>query len=256
MCSQTCFAITVVLSLLQIHGQTLDIGPASPDSQNLAAWRKCIAASGPLYEEGNFREAARVLEEAVHYAERFPALDRRRPRTIHALAFLYQEQGRYTEAANLYLRAIRLWQQIGPTAQEDLLQSTDNLIGTYLQVENYSAARKLLQVRLREMKGATTKPEDRATLLNTQATLAVAQRHYADAERLYRESLALWEELGPAFDKNAAIVLLNRVTSLTPRTTTRVRPTHYYDPSRSWRNWTEPHSPSLHWRSTTPGCSL
>jgi hypothetical protein len=105
----------------------------SPEPENLVEWRKCIAVSGRLYEEGRLSEAERVLEKAVHYTKRFTALDLRLPTTVHALGFLYQEQSKYAEAKGCYLRAIHLWERIGPTQRDALLQSIDNLIGTYME---------------------------------------------------------------------------------------------------------------------------
>jgi hypothetical protein len=49
----------------------------------------------PSLRAGRFAETACVLEEAVHYAEHFPALDVRLPDTIHTLAFVDQQMGKY-----------------------------------------------------------------------------------------------------------------------------------------------------------------
>jgi tetratricopeptide (TPR) repeat protein len=207
MYSQLCLPIAALMCAIQMSGGASVAG--SPDPQDLAEWRKCIADSGPLYEGGHLGEAARVLEKAVKHAEHFAALDPRLPTTIHALAFLYQQQSKYAEAKRLYLRAIDLWERIGPGQHSALLQSTDNLIGTYMAAHDYSAARKLMDSRLPEMQRPAAKCGDRATLLNWRAFLAYAEHRYDDAELLFRQSLTLWEQIVPAEDKNAAIVLMN-----------------------------------------------
>ena len=185
-------------------------GCAGADSDaNLAEWRRLLADSGPLYDQGHFREAARTLEKAVHCAERFPALDPRLPTTIHALAFMYQEHGDYAEATGLYLRAIQLWEKIGPSRHAALLKSTDNLIGTYMAARNYRAATKLLMARLPEMERSAVDWRDRATLLDTRSGVSYIGHDYGEAERLLRESLALWEQHVPQENGNLAIVLMN-----------------------------------------------
>jgi tetratricopeptide (TPR) repeat protein len=207
MASTVYLSISVLLWVIQVPEAAFPSALDTP--KDIAEWKKCIADSGPLYEQGRFSEAARVLEKAVHYAEHFGALDPRLPTTIHALAFLYQQQRKYAEATRLYLRAIQLWEMIGPAQHNALLQSTDNLIATYVDSHDYRAAKKLLAWRLPEMEQSATKWRDRATLLNTRAGIADIERRYDEAELLFGESLALWEQHVPEEDQNLAIVLMN-----------------------------------------------
>lgn len=200
-------SIAVFLWVIQMPGAIIDVASGAPG--NFAEWKKCIAESGPLYEQGRFSEASHVLEKAVHYAEHFEALDPRLPTTIHALAFLYQQQSKYAEATSLYLRAIQLWERIGPAQHDALLRSTDNLIATYVDAHDHRSAKKLLAWRLPEMERSETKWRDRATLLNTRAGIADVERRYGEAELLFRESLTLWEQHVPEEDQNVAIVLMN-----------------------------------------------
>jgi hypothetical protein len=67
-------------------------------------------------------EATRALEKAVRCAEHLPA-DRRLSKSLHALAFLYREQGKHRVAASLYLRVIGLWQKMGAAGHDGLTQS-------------------------------------------------------------------------------------------------------------------------------------
>jgi tetratricopeptide (TPR) repeat protein len=207
MCSKFWFLVAALAGAGRVNATTSDT--TFPDPPHIAEWRKSIADSGPLYEAGRFDDAALVLEKAVRYAERFAPLDPRLPTTVHALAFLYQQQGKSAEAGHFYLWAIDLWKRIGSSQRDALLLSIDNLIGTYMEAQKFSAAKKLMESRLPDMEQSAKNWEARATLLNMRASLAKMEHRYGEAERLFRESLSLWEEQGPAGDKNIAIVLLN-----------------------------------------------
>jgi tetratricopeptide (TPR) repeat protein len=185
------------------------VAAAMPDSPELAEWKKCMTEGGRLYDTGRLSEAALVFEKAVHHAERFAGLDSRLPSTIHDLAFIYQMQGQYAAATRCYLRAIRLWERMGPSEHPALLRSVDNLIGTYVENHEYRAAKKLMAWRLPEMEQSAGKWKERAILLNMQAGLAQVERRYDDAERLFRQSQALWEEHLPNESQNLAICFMN-----------------------------------------------
>jgi tetratricopeptide (TPR) repeat protein len=205
MFSQIHLPIAAIVCLMQVG-----VGnepPVSADPPYLVQWRKCMAESGLLYEEGRLDEATKVLERALEYARHFAPRDPRLARTIHTLGFLYQEQGKYSAAAGQYRRAIHLWEQMDHEQHDALLLSMDNLIGTYLESGDYAAARKLMESRLPEMERSTTDWKDRATLQNMRAALAETQHRLGEAELSYRESLALWQQ--HAQDKNSAIVLMN-----------------------------------------------
>jgi tetratricopeptide (TPR) repeat protein len=190
--------------------QIFAAGSAEPgDSNTLVEWRASITNGSSLYEQGRLREAAQVLEKAVAHAERLPGLDARLPASIHALAFVYQQQGNYAQATSAYWRAIHLWEKFGPSQKDALRKSIDNLIGNYMEARDYAAAKSLLATRLPEMEETATQWRDRATLLDMQSSLAFIQRDYREAERLLSESLALWEQNFTGRDSNMAIVLMN-----------------------------------------------
>jgi tetratricopeptide (TPR) repeat protein len=191
----------------QITGETPAI--ATPDPPELGEWRKCMAEGNRLYDAGRLREATPLLEKAVHNAEHFAALDSRLPATIHDLAFLYHMQGQYADAARCYLRAIHLWEGMGPSQHSALLRSTDNLIGTYVENHEYRAAKKLMASRLPEMERSATQWRDRAVMLNMRAGLAHVEHHYDEAERWFRQSVALWEQHLPEESRNFAITVAN-----------------------------------------------
>jgi tetratricopeptide (TPR) repeat protein len=179
----------------------------TPAPETLAHWRECLAEGSRLYAAGDFTEAERAMSMAVHYAERFPPLDPRLPTAVHALGFLYHEQSKYPEAIACYLRAIHLWEKIGPSQHDALLQSIDNLIGIYIETQDYRQAKKFADFRLPEMERTATKWEDRAVIFNLKASLAALEHRYPEAESWYGQSLALWEEHRD--DRNTATLLLS-----------------------------------------------
>jgi tetratricopeptide (TPR) repeat protein len=217
MCSISWLSIAALIWVARMSVGTQATEPS--EAQDMAEWKKLVAESGPLYDEGRFTEAALALQKAIHCAEHFAALDRRLPVTIHALGFIYQKQGKYSQAAGLYLRAIQLWQKIGPSEDDALLKSVDNLLGTYIASHDYRAARKLMARRFPETPQSTANWKYRATLLNMRAGLAYIVRQYREADLLFRQSLILWEQHAPDENRNVAIVRMNvaRVLSRTKR---------------------------------------
>lgn len=175
-------------------------------ADDVARWRESLAESDRLYAAGNLTDAERALADAVRCAEQFPGLDSRLPATVHALAFVYQEQAKYPEAIKNYVRAIHLWEKISPSQHTGMLLSIDNLIGIYIETRDYRQAKKLLNIRLPEME-QSTQWEDQAAVFNLKACLDQMERRYPEAESWYRRSLDLWEEHGN--QRNVATVLMS-----------------------------------------------
>jgi tetratricopeptide (TPR) repeat protein len=173
---------------------------------DLTLYRQSLADADRYYVAGNFTAAEQSLATAVRCAERFPPLDPRLPVALHALAFLYQQHGKYPEAVANYTRAIHLWEKIGPSQHKAMLLSVDNLIGIYIETRDYKQAKKLLDVRLPEME-RSTQWEDQAVVFNLKASLAAMERRFPEAESWYRQSLDLWEQHGN--QKNAATLLIS-----------------------------------------------
>jgi hypothetical protein len=93
MFSQIHLPIAAIVCLMQVGVGNEPSVLADPPY--LAQWRECMAESGPLYEAGRWDEATKILERALEYARHFAPLDPRLARTIHAVGFLYQQQGKY-----------------------------------------------------------------------------------------------------------------------------------------------------------------
>lgn len=71
-----------------------------------ARWAEHIRTAGAALCRGDYREAERQTEAAVEAAEAFGEQDWRFVITLEKLAGLYRAQGRYNDAAPLYLRLL------------------------------------------------------------------------------------------------------------------------------------------------------
>jgi tetratricopeptide (TPR) repeat protein len=174
-------------------------------------WRKWFVEGDRLHSEGRFAEARSAMSKAVEFAERLATLDERLPAALHALGFLYQEHGSLVEAKTCYLRAVHLWEKLGPEQRVGRSKSIDNLIEIYMEDHNYTAAESLMRSRLQELEQGSTWQE-RATFFNMRAAFAFRQSHYGEAERDYQQSLTIWEEHQSEEDRNTAIVAMNLST--------------------------------------------
>jgi len=176
----------ILTSLLTLLLSSLSV---AQDSADLSDWHNRIAESNLFYNQGRLRDATLMMESALKSAERLPELDDRLPMTIHSLALLYHEQGRYTEAVSHYLRAIRLWKKIGPSQQTALVDTINHLIAAYVEAQDYRTARKLMKFVLPELDRSASTPQDRFTLLQMRAALEVINHDYERAVNTYHEAL-------------------------------------------------------------------
>jgi tetratricopeptide (TPR) repeat protein len=182
--------VILLLSLiLALPSQSL-----AQESADVEDWHQRVAASDRLYKQGRLREATVMLESALKSAERFPSDDSRRPTTIDAVAMLYQETGRYTEAISYYLRAIRLWKRIGPSQHRKFLNTMNHLISTYVETKDYRTARKLLNVVLPELDRFAMTPRDRFQVLQMRASLEAGNQDYRRAVDTYHQALEQLQE--------------------------------------------------------------
>jgi len=201
-------------ALLVTLGSALagDSGPAIQENSRPAReWRRLSVESIRMYKEGRLAEAEQTMSRAAEIANRFTPGDPRLPETLHMLGFLYQEHGKLAEAKACYLRAVHLWERLGPAHHQQLSKTIDNLLEVYVLARDVTAADRLIRTRLPEMEGSSDW-KDRATFLNMRAALAFRERRLADSELDYQQSLRLWLEHSPEQERNAAVVLLNLST--------------------------------------------
>ena len=133
---------------------------------------------------------------------------------LYWLAELYRLQGRYTEAAPLYTRALDIQERQLGADHPDVAQSLNNLALLYQSQGRYTEAAPLytraLDIQERQL-GADH--PDVAQSLNNLASLYQAQGRYAEAEPLYTYALNIRErQLGK--DYPAVATSLNNLAYL------------------------------------------
>ena len=166
-------------------------------------------------EEAKFSDAQTLFQRALAIREQ--TLDQNTPltaTTLNNLARVYWSQGQYSEAENLYKRALDIWERLEPeklnlAATLDNLASLERDLGEYLQAEEHF--RRALLVRQQFVE-----PNDTgvATILNNFGLYYNEQERYTGSGALLlRRALAIWEEvLGPEHP-NVAAALCNISTA-------------------------------------------
>ena len=115
--------------------------------------------------------------------------------SLNNLAFLYQSQGRYTEAESFFLRSLSIREKQLGADYLDTAQSLNNLALLYDYQGKYKEAEPLYLRSLdifEKQLGADHPPV--AICLNNLADLYRKQGRYAEAEPLFLRSLALFEK--------------------------------------------------------------
>ncbi len=152
------------------------------------------------YQDGDYRTALTIAQQAAHYAERNLGAEHADTlRSVNNLAFLYQAQGRYGEAEPLYERALAGYERALGPEHPDTLVSVNNLAVLYQAQGRHGEAEPLYERSL-AVREKVLGPEHPDTLrsVNNLAVLYASQGRYGEAEPLLRHALAVREKaLGP-----------------------------------------------------------
>jgi tetratricopeptide (TPR) repeat protein len=162
-------------------------------------------------EQGQFTQAAQLLQQALTLAERALGSDDVYLGAILTnLAILYRAQGRYAEAEPLYMRTLATCEQTLGLDHPETATTLQNLAILYRAQGRYAEAEPLFQRSLviSEQALPPDHPETAATLQNL-AILYREQGRYAEAEPLYQRSLAIKERVLPPDHPDIAITLNN-----------------------------------------------
>ncbi len=130
--------------------------------------------------------------------------------TLNNLAFLYNNQGRYSEAEPLYQQALAIRRRLLGEEHPDVATSLNDLAYLYYNQGRYAEAEPLLQQALairRRLLGE--EHPDVATSLNNLALLYNNQGRYAEAELLYMQALESRDQLLGANHPNTVTVRNN-----------------------------------------------
>ncbi|MHC5821704.1 MAG: tetratricopeptide repeat protein, partial [Nostoc sp.] len=167
---------SLYITLANIYKQRLDRGEAQDYQQELDLAIKYINKALELQKELG-------LEEDV-------------AASLNNLAFLYDSQGRYSEAEPLYIQALALRRQLLGDEHPDVATSLNNLAGLYDAQGRYSEAEPLyIQALALRRKLLGEEHPSVATSLNNLAYLYRSQGRYSEAEPLYIQALALTRQL-------------------------------------------------------------
>ncbi|MCL1473437.1 tetratricopeptide repeat protein, partial [Argonema antarcticum] len=164
------------------------------------------ARIGDIYkrrlQRGEAQDYQKEQELAIEYFRKAVALQKKLgletdlSDSLNNLAYLYESQGRYSEAEPLYLQALELRKRLLGDEHPDVAASLNNLAYLYESQGRYSEAEPLyLQaLELRKRLLGDEHP-DVASSLNNLANLYYYQGRYSEAEPLYLQALKLIKRL-------------------------------------------------------------
>ncbi len=116
--------------------------------------------------------------------------------SFNELAYLYNFQGRYSEAEPLYQQALQMRKRLLGESHPDVATSLNHLAGLYYSQGRYSEAEPLTQQALQMRKQLLGESHpDVATNLNNLAFLYKSQGRYSEAEPLLKQALQMRKQL-------------------------------------------------------------
>ncbi|GAB4196200.1 MAG: CHAT domain-containing protein [Coleofasciculaceae cyanobacterium] len=116
--------------------------------------------------------------------------------SLNNLASLYQSQGRYKEAEQLFVEVLAIWKHLRRDEHPDVATSLNNLALLYHAQGRYCEAEQLFVEALVMWKHLLGDEHPNvANILNNLALLYQFQGRYSQAEQLYAEVLAIWKHL-------------------------------------------------------------
>jgi len=147
---------------------------------------------GAMKQSDKIAETARVKNRLNESGLR----EEERALLLSNLARLYESQGRYKEAEEFYLKALKVVEKVLGVKHPDTATTYNNLAGLYYSQGRYEEAEdfflKALKVQ-EEMLGV--KHPDTATTYNNLAWLYYSQGRYEEAEDFFLKALKVQEEM-------------------------------------------------------------
>ena len=154
-----------------------------------------LARADQLFRRGAYREATAVMNQALHRPGTGPST-RLTVTLLNNLASLQTELENYRESEKLYLRSLRIWEQLAEADRPSRPAIQQNLLSLYLQagwLEKAEGAMRELTNRL-EQAG----PAERIHFLHCGGHLRRLQKRFPEAAVYFREAIALAGESGEA----------------------------------------------------------
>ena len=177
---------------------------------DVAQWNEYMKKGQLAYQQGRYAEARTQLLAALKEAEAFSSTDRRLGSTLNNLAEVNRATGRYTEAEDLYRRALKNYlKAVGPD-HAWTMAILNNLGVLYEKMGRYSDAellyKRLLATIIRTL--GLEHPQV-ATALTNLAQIYSLQDRLHDAESLSQRSLAIQLRVLGTEHPNVAVNLSN-----------------------------------------------
>ena len=152
------------------------------------------------YQQGDYRQAERLLVLARQEAEKLGPEDPRLATTLNNLAQVYHAQGKYEEAEPLYQRSLAINEKALGKDHSVVAGDLNNLAQLYHDLGKYDEAEALytrtLAIIDKGLAEGLLLPEHPyvAGTLNHLAEMYRLQGKYAEAEPIYKRSLATMEK--------------------------------------------------------------
>jgi tetratricopeptide (TPR) repeat protein len=175
-----------------------------------AAWTEAMSEGRSLQNQGRFREAADLFQNALQEAERPPRSPARQAAALYQLATVNADLGSVEKAARHAQRAASiLTKNVG--ADDPLLQTVrTELAELYINSRQYSTAESLLkQIVATQSRASQTASLPGARALDALACVYGMQKKRAAAEKLERQALSFLETLQGSGELSLAIVSLH-----------------------------------------------
>ena len=147
-------------------------------------WPSCIERRGSTRRRRDFYKRALVIrEKALGVSYPFVA------DTLNHLAWIYQVQGKYTEAEGIDKRALAVFEKVHGENHPAVAEALRTLAAIYGRQGKYSDAEALNKRALAITERALGSHRDVALNLNSVALVYRAQGKYSEAEGLYKRAL-------------------------------------------------------------------
>ena len=147
-------------------------------------------------EAGNFPEAEKISERAVHLAEmKFGSNSSEMTESLSTLAGVYRTEGKYEQALPLYERVLDLWKTELGEKHPNTVFTMGNLGSVYGALGEYDRADLLLEKVLSIHK--STLPKDHPTFalsLRELGKLRIREGRFVAAESYLKEALKIQEK--------------------------------------------------------------
>jgi tetratricopeptide (TPR) repeat protein len=173
------------------------------------AYKQRLDSGQSTNYQADLQAAIAAYEKAVELQEELKS-DLALATSLNNLAFLYQSQGRYTEAEPFFLRSLSIREKHLGADHPDIARSLNNLAVLYkLQGRCAEAETLYLRSLAIDEKQLGADHPNVAISLNNLANLYESQGKYSEAEPLYLRSLAIFEKQLGADHPNVATSLNN-----------------------------------------------